>query len=76
MLLRWRLSPGDWRLEGSSLFGSAATLKITCDQPISRLELVMGWESSHYGSKTQLPVLEVTVPQAPVNITTSIELTS
>ncbi len=76
MLVRWRLSPGDWRLEGSSLFGSAATLKITCDQPISRLELVMGWESSHYGSKTQLPVLEVSVPQAPVNITTSIELTS
>lgn len=76
MLLRWRLCPGDWRLEGSSLFGSAATLKITCDQPIARFELVMGWESSHYGFKTPLPVLEVSVSQSPVNITTSIELTS
>ena len=76
MLMRWRLSPGDWRLEGPSLIGSAATLKITSDQQIARLELVMGWESSHYGSKTPLPVLEVSVTQAPVNLTTSIELTS
>ena len=76
MLMRWRLSPGDWRLDDSLLLGSAATLKITCDQTITRIELVMGSESIHYGSKTPLPVLEVSVSQSPVSITTSIELTS
>ena len=76
ILLRWRLCPGDWRLDGASLMGSAATLTIRADQPIARLELVMGWESLHYGSKTPLPVLEMSVTQAPVTITTSIQLFS
>lgn len=76
MLLRWRLCPGDWRLDGAALMGSAATLTIRADQPIARLELVMGWESLHYGSKTPLPVLEVSVTQASVTITTSIQLSS
>ena len=73
-LLRWRLCPGEWRLEGTSLIGPMATLQIHCDQPITRLELVIGWESRYYGAKTPLPVLEVSVAQAPAVLTTSIQL--
>ena len=73
-MLRWRLCPGEWRLEGTSLIGPMATLQIHCDQPITRFELVSGWESRHYGSKTMLPVLEVTVSQAPAILTTFIQL--
>ena len=64
VLLRWRLCPGDWRLEGTSVLGPLATLQIHCDQPITRLELVAGWESMHYGTKTPLPVVEVNVVQS------------
>ena len=73
-LLRWRLYPGDWRLNGSSLIGSIATLHVHCDQPITRLELLTGWESRYYGAKTFLPVLEVSVSQSPATIITSIQL--
>ena len=73
-LLRWRLYPGDWRLNGSSLIGSMATLHVHCDQPITRLELLTSWESRYYGAKTFLPVLEVSVAQAPATIITSIQL--
>jgi hypothetical protein len=73
-LLRWRLCPGQWRLDGCSLIGPLATLQIHCDQPITRLELVSGWESRHYGAKTPLPVLEVSVAKAPATLTTSIQL--
>ena len=59
--LRWRLCPGDWRLDGSSAIGPMATLHIDCDQPITKLELVSGWESRYYGAKEQLVVLEVSV---------------
>ena len=75
-LLRWRLCPGEWRLEGTCLIGPMATLQIHCDQIITRLELVSGWESRHYGSKTNLPVLEVTISQAPAIFTTSIQLSA
>ena len=73
-LLRWRLCPGEWRLDGCSLSSSLATLQIHCDQLINRLELVAGWESIHYGAKTPLPVLEVSVAQAPAVINTIITL--
>ena len=73
-LLRWRLCPGDWRLNGSSLRGPKIALEIECDQPIARMELVSGWESRHYGAKTTLPVLEVTVAQTPATLITSIQI--
>ena len=76
LLLRWRLCPGDWRLSGSSLIGPMVTLQIHCDQPISRLELVTGWESRHYGAKTNLPVLEVIIAHAPAILTTFIQLSA
>jgi hypothetical protein len=75
-LLRWRLCPGEWRLEGTSLIGSMAILLIHCDQPITSLELVFGWESRYYSAKTPLPVLEVSVAEAPATLTTSIQLSA
>ena len=53
-----------------------ATLHIDCDQPIARIDLVSGWESRHYGTKTSLPVLEVCVNKAPAVLTTSILLSA
>ena len=75
-LLRWRLCPGEWRLEGTSLMGPIATLQIRCDQTITRLSLVSGWESRHYGAKMPLPVLEVSVAKAPAIFTTIIQLSA
>ena len=75
-LLRWRLCPGDWQLSGSSLMGPMVTLQIHCDQPITRIELVSGWESRYYGAKTKLPVLEVIVAQAPAILITTIQLSA
>ena len=56
------------------MIGPMATLHIGCDQPINQLKLVPGWESRYYGVKTQLPVLEVRVVQAPATFITSIQL--
>ena len=75
-LLRWRLCPGEWRLEGTCLIGPMATLRIHCDQPIIRLKLVTGWESRYYGFKTTLPVLEVIVSKSPAILTTTIQLSA
>jgi hypothetical protein len=70
-VLRWRLLPGDWLLEltpnGPSItLGVAAvvTLKVSASVPITRCELVQGWESRHYLEKTPVPVLEVEVQQS------------
>ena len=75
-LLRWRLCPGEWRLERTCLIGPMVTLQIHCDQPITRLKLVTGWESRYYGVKTTLPVLEVIVSKAPAILTTTIQLSA
>jgi len=70
-VLRWRLRSGDWRLERSpqgfrlmlSEEGSV-TLALSANVPITRCELVQGWESLHYLEKTAVQVLEVEVQQA------------
>lgn len=68
-VLRWRLAPGPWRLEGQSVTNGTHVLTIAASVPIARCELVEGWESRHYLEKTPLPVLEIEVQQ-PGTLTT------
>ena len=62
-VLRWRVAPGDWRLDGTRLTNSAHVLTVQASMPIVRCELVEGWESRHYLEKTPVPVLEIEVLQ-------------
>jgi hypothetical protein len=69
-VLRWRMMPGDWRFESSpdgprlTLNGDQqCSLNVSADVPITRCELVEGWESRHYLEKTPLPVLEIEIQQ-------------
>lgn len=54
--LRWRLMPGDWTLNGSTLSGEGFTLTIKGGDEIT---LTQGEESRYYLQKTPLPVLEI-----------------
>ena len=81
-VLRWRLMPGDWQLEQSPqgprlTLGTADTftLKVSASVPITRFELVQGWESRHYLEKTPVPVLEIEIQQAGT-LTTELHWTS
>ena len=73
-LLRWRLCPADWYLEDQELVAPIARLHFSCDQPIRRIQLLQGWESCFYGKKTELPVLELELEQAPAKVVTLIDL--
>ena len=70
-VLRWRVAPGDWRLEGQRLINrnGSHVLTVEASMPIVRCELVEGWEARHYLEKTPLPVLEIEVQQ-PGTLTT------
>jgi hypothetical protein len=68
-VLRWRLAPGRWTLEGCRLTDGVQTLTVQASMPVVRCELVEGWESRQYLEKTALPVLEVEV-QEPGVLTT------
>ena len=64
-VLRWRLAPGDWTLEGATVRqrGAATTLRVTASVPIARMELTQGWESRYYLQREAVPVLEVEITQ-------------
>ena len=62
-VLRWRLKPGDWRLEGNTLQCNGHSLRISGSMPFTRIELTLGWESRYYLMKEQVPVLEVEIQQ-------------
>lgn len=60
-VLRWRLAPGDWRKEGAVFTDGRASLEVSSNRPIRRLDLVSGWESRFYFQKTEVPVVEVEI---------------
>lgn len=69
-VLRWRLRAGSWRTDGRSISDGSFQLKVVADVPITRFEIVDGWESRFYFQKTRIPMLEVEVGQAG-NLTTT-----
>lgn len=60
-IIRWRLSPDKWTIQGQKVSNGSITIKITSDSPISRVEIVRGRESKYYYHESDLPVLEVEV---------------
>ena len=71
-VLRWRLIPGDWVINGNTISNGVVSILIESNEVINRLVLTQGWESRYYLRKTQLPVLEVEIND-PGNITTLIQ---
>lgn len=72
--LRWRLSPGDWQVEGNTITLEGIRIEVSANVPIQRLALAKGYESRYYGRKKAVPVLEVDVKQN-AQITTTIHWT-
>lgn len=77
-VLRWRLAPGTWQLEGApgaprliNADDRTLLMEVRGSMPIVRCELVEGWESRHYLEKTSVPVLEIEVQQ-PGTLTTEV----
>ncbi|MNZ99796.1 Heparinase II/III-like protein [compost metagenome] len=68
-VLRWRLEPGQWRIDGNTLSNGEHELQVLATMPIVRFELTAGWESRYYLEKTEVPVLEIEVHQ-PGSLTT------
>lgn len=60
-VLRWRLRPGNWLLDGHCMTDDQHRISVISSVPLARVEQVSGWESRYYFQKTELPVLEVEI---------------
>ncbi len=60
-VVRWRLEPGAWQLDGHHVSSTRVRISVHADVPIAGITLTDAWESSHYGVKSVLPVLEIEV---------------
>lgn len=67
--LRWRLSPGTWRMEGQALRSEECSIELSSSQPIEKIQLVDGMESLFYRKKEICPILEIKIP-VPIEIRT------
>lgn len=67
-ILRWRLQPDHWILNGSILKNGKVEIEIRTDADVE-IKLIQGFESRYYYQKTVLPVLEVKVKQPSTIIT-------
>jgi hypothetical protein len=57
-VIRWRLIPGEWVLEGNALTNGQIRLRVTSERQFT-LRLCEGQESRYYLQSTALPVLEL-----------------
>jgi len=70
-VLRWRLRPGDWRLDGRCI--TDGNVHIAFSFPCGgELKLVNGWESLLYFQRVPAPVIELTL-EVPARVSTTIE---
>ena len=60
-VLRWRLAPGRYALEGNRLKGDMLDLIVEVDGAPATFVLTQGWESRYYQLRTPLLCLEVRV---------------
>lgn len=67
-ILRWRLSPDDWQLNGHILSNGKILLEISASSEII-ITLTQGEESRYYYQKTPLPVLEILTIQPSTIVT-------
>lgn len=70
-ILRWRLMPGNWDLNGRIISNTKFSLEIRSESNIT-IQLTEGYESKYYYRKTPLPVLEIKTDK-PTTITTLIK---
>jgi hypothetical protein len=70
-VIRWRLRPqgGPWVLANGVWRSGSVSVEVSSSVPIERMEIVEGWESTHYGVKTRVPVIEAEIRE-PGSITT------
>ncbi len=73
-VLRWRLFPGKWTLDGNALVGSGFVLSWSTDIPLNRVEIVEGYRSRYYLKKELVPVLEIELSE-PGEITSNFRVT-
>ena len=68
-VIRWRLAPGVWTLNGTTLRGEGMTITLTSDTLLEAVHISQGWQSRYYLQKTPLPVLTATIRSAGTIIT-------
>ncbi|HYF22794.1 MAG TPA: heparinase II/III family protein [Caulobacteraceae bacterium] len=72
--LRWRLAPGEWRMEGAAFVGPGMTLEVDSPGLLAAARLIDGRESRRYGEATPCPVLEYRVAARSGRFVTDITL--
>jgi hypothetical protein len=72
-VIRWRLAPINWLLNGVSCSSTIGTFRVSANVPIKRSELVEGFESKNYLEKVTIPVFELEVDHDAV-VTTELVL--
>lgn len=73
-VLRWRLQPADWSIEGNVCRCRDVDIQIHANIPWRRFELVEGYESRHYFEISKIPVLEVEIPPGQATLKTRLSL--
>lgn len=63
-VLRWRLPPGNWRVDGNVVTDGKRSISVSATMPVVRMIIAPGVESTHYLEQSDIPVIEYEVSSA------------
>ncbi len=63
-VLRWRLCPGDWKINANSICLNDFRIEVSASATIAEFRIVRGRESLYYLEEEEIPVLEVIVSES------------
>ena len=71
-ILRWRLYPTRWRLEGTILKSDFVNFSFSFDKKVHRIKLTEGYESCFYNQLRKIPIVELHIKDSPCEVRTII----
>lgn len=60
-VLRWRLKPGNWIVDGLTISDGEHVIQIQTDLLVKRIDIIQGRESRYYYHESPIPVVEIEV---------------
>ena len=73
VILRWRLSPGEWQINGNCVKSKKFELSFSTPKTQNNINLKIGYESILYKKIQEIPVVEIEINKSPCFLETVIK---
>ena len=73
VVVRWRLSPDEWKINGNCVKSKNFELSFATNKDLNKIRITQGYESILYKKMQEIPVIEIEINESPCFLETLIK---